>query len=86
MWHTRRARVCKETDPVQSKCWHGENLVKKSMDEGVGPRNPEAYTDPCVPHLEVQGWLRGALRNGIVLSRLLNRTLVLPRLDCYCER
>ena len=82
----RRARVCKETDPIQSKCWHGENLVKKSIEEGVSPRNPEAYTDPCKPHLEVQGWLRGALRNAIVLSRLLNRTLVLPRLDCYCER
>jgi len=30
--------------------------------------------------------MRGALRNGIMLAKKLNRVLVLPRLQCYCER
>ena len=34
----------------------------------------------------MQGWLRGALRNGILLARKLNRVLVLPKLECFCER
>mmetsp|Transcript_19097 Transcript_19097/g.26441 ORF Transcript_19097/g.26441 Transcript_19097/m.26441 type:complete len:801 (-) Transcript_19097:47-2449(-) len=82
-----RARVCKETDPVASKCWHGERLTEDSIREGhLSPRDPEKYQDPARPHLEIQGWLRGVLRNGIVLSQILNRTLILPRLECFCER
>lgn len=44
--------------------------------------------DACVRGLlhQIQGWIRGALRNGIILARQLNRTLVLPHFECFCER
>lgn len=39
-----------------------------------------------VVRAQIQGWLRGVLRNGIVLAKKMNRILVLPVLECYCER
>jgi len=81
------AGVCKDTDPIKSKCWHGALLTKHDIETNhISPRDPEKPIDPARPHLEVQGWLRGALRNAIVLARRLNRILVLPKLECFCER
>ena len=48
---------------------------------------PNPSSTPALSQIvEAQGWMRGALRNGIVLAKKLDRILILPRLQCYCER
>ncbi|KAK3263706.1 hypothetical protein CYMTET_27507 [Cymbomonas tetramitiformis] len=44
--------------------------------------NPENATEDARP----PGWMRGVLRNALLLSELTGRALILPHLTCWCER
>ncbi|KAK3239054.1 hypothetical protein CYMTET_50993 [Cymbomonas tetramitiformis] len=85
--YAKIASFCKESDSVKDKCWHPQELsaADKSA-RSISDRDPASLMDPCKPHLEVQGWMRGVLRNALVLHKKTSRTFILPQFQCYCER
>ena len=47
------------------------------------PSDPHAWSRQHVAHLEAT---RQRLADGVLLARVLNRTVVLPQFHCYCDK
>eukprot|EP00899_Mesostigma_viride_P000582 jgi/Mesvir1/10524/Mv21766-RA.2 len=50
------------------------------------PPELEGETPGLIAQLRAGAYYQMAVRNGMALARALNRTLIMPRLRCYCDR
>eukprot|EP00976_Prorocentrum_cordatum_P117953 1196390-Prorocentrum_minimum.AAC.8 len=74
------AGVCKETDPIKTKCWHGALLTEKDIAENhISRRDPEKPIDPARPHLEV------SIRPSPSSKEPLYRSALFSASTCWVE-
>lgn len=45
-----------------------------------------ALLTPISRHMRISAFYRVSVRNALAIAQVLNRTLIVPKFQCYCDR